>query len=92
MRSQTRRGRVMDSAARENTAAAPAMGSGLPLPGSALEQEERRRAVTSALADLSPPQREAIELAYYEGLSQTEIAERLKEPLAPSRPGCVSAC
>ena len=34
-----------------------------------------------ALELLSPPQREAIELAYFEGLSQTEIAERLQEPL-----------
>lgn len=81
VRSQARRVRITDTAAREDTAASPAMSSGLPVPGSALEHEERRRAVTNALADLSPPQREAIELAYYEGLSQTEIAERLKEPL-----------
>ena len=44
-------------------------------------EEERRQAVTRALATLAPPQRVAIELAYYEGLSQSEIAERLAEPL-----------
>ena len=32
-------------------------------------------------ASLSPPQREALELAYYNGLSQSDIAERLKQPL-----------
>ena len=42
---------------------------------------EDRGLVGSALERLSPPQREAIELAYFEGLSQTEIAERLKQPL-----------
>ena len=37
--------------------------------------------VRGALQDLNASQREAIELAYYEGLSQSEIAERLQEPL-----------
>jgi RNA polymerase sigma-70 factor (ECF subfamily) len=34
-----------------------------------------------ALAQLSEAQREVIELAYYSGLTQTEIAERLEQPL-----------
>jgi len=40
-----------------------------------------RRAVTSALQALSGIQREAIELAYYGGLTQSEIARELNEPL-----------
>ena len=38
-------------------------------------------AVRSALADLPEAQRTALQLAYFEGLSQSEIAERLHEPL-----------
>lgn len=81
VRSQSRRERITDTAAREEPAAGPAMSAGFPTPGVSVIDEERRRAVTQALASLSPPQREAIELAYYDGLSQSEIAERLKEPL-----------
>jgi RNA polymerase sigma-70 factor (ECF subfamily) len=38
-------------------------------------------AVQRALAGLNPTQRHALELAYYEGLTQSEIAARLGEPL-----------
>jgi RNA polymerase sigma-70 factor (ECF subfamily) len=45
-----------------------------------LDAEQVRR-VQRALAGLPLLQRAAIELAYYEGLSQREIAERLEQPL-----------
>ena len=39
------------------------------------------RVVKAALEKLSPNQRQVIELAYFEGLSQTEMAERMNQPL-----------
>lgn len=81
VRARQRRARITDTAAAKEPEGAPAMSSGFRAPGSALDDDERRRAVSQALAGLSSPQRTAIELAYYDGLSQTEIAERLKEPL-----------
>ena len=42
---------------------------------------ERRRLVRSALDTLSPEQREVIELAYFSGLSHSEIALKLGQPL-----------
>ena len=43
--------------------------------------EFQRRLVQEALSQLSPEQREALELGYYGGLTQSELAERLGQPL-----------
>ena len=42
---------------------------------------DRSRRLKAAFAKLAPHQREVIELAYFEGLSQTEMAERMNQPL-----------
>jgi RNA polymerase sigma-70 factor, ECF subfamily len=41
----------------------------------------QRRIVQEALLRLPPEQREALELGYYGGLTQSELAERLGQPL-----------
>ena len=83
VRARSRRERAAGAAAAaaDRQDAPPAMGDLLADPAASLDQDERRRQVRQALDALSPPQRQAIELAYFEGLSQSEIAERLKEPL-----------
>ncbi|HQR36245.1 MAG TPA: sigma-70 family RNA polymerase sigma factor [Blastocatellia bacterium] len=42
---------------------------------------ERQKFVRAALSELTPEQREVIELAYYGGLSHSEIALKLNQPL-----------
>lgn len=44
-------------------------------------KSEQREVVRDALAALPPEQRQTLLLAYFEGLTQTEIAERLGSPL-----------
>ncbi|MEE2790093.1 MAG: sigma-70 family RNA polymerase sigma factor [Acidobacteriota bacterium] len=55
----------------------------LPTPASGLDQalltETSVAELRSSLNDLPPSQREAIQLAYFEGLTQSQIAERLNE-------------
>ncbi|MEO8025044.1 MAG: sigma-70 family RNA polymerase sigma factor [Bryobacteraceae bacterium] len=41
----------------------------------------QKREIKQAIEKLSRHQREAIDLAYYEGLSHTEIAQRMNQPL-----------
>jgi RNA polymerase sigma-70 factor (ECF subfamily) len=47
----------------------------------ALDERRRAEVVRSLMSSLSAPQKKAIELAYFEGLSHSEIAEALHEPL-----------
>jgi RNA polymerase sigma-70 factor (ECF subfamily) len=76
IRAVRRRGETFVAPVDEAMATAPA-----PPGGDAASRAEDRELVASALARLPEAQREVIELAYYSGLTQTEIAARLQQPL-----------
>ncbi|HEV8303434.1 MAG TPA: sigma-70 family RNA polymerase sigma factor [Gemmatimonadales bacterium] len=81
VRARGRRSRALERAALEfgeGVASPVAPGEA---PDRDAERAEARRLVTGALAALPGPQRRAIELAYFGGLSQSEIAAALGEPL-----------
>jgi RNA polymerase sigma-70 factor (ECF subfamily) len=67
----------LDGENAEVTAQAAAEGD----PAMDAEARERRARVIAALAELPPEQREVLELGYFSGLSQSEIAERTGQPL-----------
>jgi RNA polymerase sigma-70 factor (ECF subfamily) len=75
--------RARESARRRDDAAAAEAGDAVEAPRAlrAVEAREAREQVGAALAALPEEQRRCIELAYYEGLSQSEIAEAMHEPL-----------
>lgn len=50
-------------------------------PQAEAELAERRQAVQAAMVGLSNPQREALEMAFFEGLSHSEVAAKTGEPL-----------
>jgi len=52
-----------------------------PLPDEAMAEKERQERVQAALAELPPEQKDVVILAYLEGLSHSEIADRLGLPL-----------
>ena len=77
--------RLRQRLSRERTAAAAELEPAPPDASGRLDEHvlfrERRQRVRSALDGLPAEQKEVLELAFYQGLSQTEIAERTGTPL-----------
>ncbi len=82
LRARGRRARALERAAQAGTngLAAPLAEMGV-APDRGPEQQEAKLLVRRCLAELPEPQRRVIELAYFGGLTQTEIAAELQEPL-----------
>ncbi len=70
-------GNATDSAAKGVASTLPSASD----PSLDAEHAERRQFVVAALSELPREQREALELGYFGGLSQSEIAERTGQPL-----------
>ncbi len=77
LRARERRGRGMERIAIEE----PHQAGPMEDPEEGAEVNERRQAVKFALESIPPDQREAVRLAFFSGLTQIEIAERLGAPL-----------
>lgn len=78
LRSRQRRSRTFEAAAEELKAVPPESGEQA---DEVLDQTEERGRVRAALSKLPGAQREAIDLAFFSGLTQTEISSKLGAPL-----------
>jgi RNA polymerase sigma factor (sigma-70 family) len=58
-----------------------ALASDDPGPLDLLGRASDRRQLTQCMQHLSPPQRQSVALAFFDGLSHAEVAEQLREPL-----------
>ena len=79
LRARTARGHQVPGSAEAGTATQ--LTNEDPSPFDTKADQELRTAIITAVAGLPQAQQQAIELAYYEGLSDTEIASRLNQPL-----------
>lgn len=82
VRARGRRSRALTRAAlQDSQGLATPIAVAADAPDRSVERHEARRLVARSLAELTEPQRRAIELAYFGGLTHTEIAAELHEPV-----------
>ena len=81
VRARGRRSKVLARAAQESDAGFATPLAASDAPDRDVERQEARQLVKQSLGELPEPQRRVIELAYFGGLSHSEIAAELKEPL-----------
>jgi len=81
VRARGRRSKVLARAAQESDAGFATPLASSDAPDRDVERQETRQLVTRSLGELPEAQRRVIELAYFGGLSHSEIAAELKEPL-----------
>jgi RNA polymerase sigma-70 factor (ECF subfamily) len=77
IRSRRRRGELLEA----NAPDLEPTGSHAASSAEHYEWNERARSVREAMGQISDEQRQVLRLAYFEGLTQAEIAEKLEEPL-----------
>jgi RNA polymerase sigma-70 factor (ECF subfamily) len=85
---RSRDGRTETNAVALNQSETPAWFAKLDASAFAIE---RMRRLQSAFEKLTPQQRQILEMAYYEGMSQSEMAERLHQPLDTVRTSTLGA-
>lgn len=78
LRSRHRRSRVVEAATVEAEISPPESAAGA---DNIAEQSDERERLRTALHQLGSPQREALVLAFFGGLTQTEISAKLDAPL-----------
>ncbi|MGH8093265.1 MAG: sigma-70 family RNA polymerase sigma factor [Chthoniobacterales bacterium] len=79
LRSRQRQARLTDAVTAETQESMA--DAGIDRADHALARQDERERVRAALAQLNDVQREAIDLAFFAGLTQTQIAEKLGAPL-----------
>lgn len=79
LRSRQRQARLTEAVTNETQDSV--VDTGIERADNALARRDERERVRAALAQLNDSQREAIDLAFFAGLTQTQIAEKLDTPL-----------
>lgn len=78
LRAKQRRSRLYDDFESENRKTQPEFAESA---SDLVQANERQKVVRKALRELQPEQREAVKLAYFNGLSQADVARKLRQPL-----------